>query len=81
MELLHIHKDTWAAVGATALIPFYRLTDTDIVLLDTGIAASDREGLTALLEEHGTRLYFGSSIALPPYVILGSILPYFFPFA
>ena len=28
-----------------------------------------------------TRLYFGSSIALPPYVILGSILPYFFPFA
>lgn len=35
MELLHIHKDTWAAVGATALIPFYRLTDTDIVLLDT----------------------------------------------
>ena len=52
MELLHIHKDTWAAVGATALIPFYRLTDTDIVLLDTGIAASDREGLTALLEEH-----------------------------
>ena len=55
MELLHIHKDTWAAVGATALIPFYRLTDTDIVLLDTGIAASDREGLTALLEEHGLR--------------------------
>ena len=47
MELLHIHKDTWAAVGATALIPFYRLTDTDIVLLDTGTAASDREGLTA----------------------------------
>ena len=28
-----------------------------------------------------TRLYFGSSIVLPPYVILGSILPYFFPFA
>ena len=55
MELLHIHKDTWAAVGTTALIPFYRLTDTDIVLLDTGIAASDREGLTALLEEHGLR--------------------------
>ena len=55
MELLHIHQDTWAAVGATALIPFYRLTDTDIVLLDTGIAASDREGLTALLEEHGLR--------------------------
>ena len=55
MELLHIHKDTWAAVGATALIPFYRLTDTDIILLDTGIAASDREGLTALLEEHGLR--------------------------
>ena len=38
MELLHIHKDTWAAVGATALIPFYRLTDTDIVLLETGRA-------------------------------------------
>ena len=41
MELLHIHKDTWAAVGATALIPFYRLSDTDIILLDSGIAASE----------------------------------------
>lgn len=49
---IKIHGPPWEP---RPLIPFYRLTDTDIVLLDTGIAASDREGLTALLEEHGLR--------------------------
>lgn len=35
MELRHVYGNTYAAVGATALMPVYKLTDTDIVLMDT----------------------------------------------
>ena len=36
MELLHVLGNTWAAVAATALLPVYKLTDRDVVLIDTG---------------------------------------------
>ena len=35
MELKHILGRTWAAEGATALLPVYFLTDRDIGLIDT----------------------------------------------
>lgn len=34
MELRHVYGRTYAAVGATALMPVYKLTDTDIVLME-----------------------------------------------
>ena len=53
MELQHVYQNTYAAVGATALMPIYKLNDTDIVLLDTGYAKLDRSALTKLRsEEH-----------------------------
>ena len=36
MELQKVLGSTYVAVGATALIPLYKLNDTDVVLLDTG---------------------------------------------
>ena len=36
MELLHVLGNTYAAVAATALLPIYKLTDRDVVLIDTG---------------------------------------------
>ena len=42
--------------GATALMPVYKLTDTDIVLMDTGYAKLDRSALTNLIEDNGFRL-------------------------
>ena len=33
MELRHVYGRTYAAVGATALMPVYKLTERDIVLL------------------------------------------------
>ena len=56
MELQHVYQNTYAAVGATALMPIYKLNDTDIVLLDTGYAKLDRSALTKLFDGNGFRL-------------------------
>ena len=56
MEMLHVLGNTYAAVGSTALLPIYRVTDTDIILIDTGYAKLDRAGLTALIEDRGFHL-------------------------
>lgn len=56
MELRHVYGRTYAAVGATALMPVYKLTDTDIVLMDTGYARLDRSALVNLIESNGFRL-------------------------
>lgn len=56
MELRHVLGGTYVAVGATALMPLYKLNDTDVVLLDTGYAKLDRSGLTHLLEDNRFQL-------------------------
>ena len=56
MELRHVYGRTYAAVGATALMPVYKLTERDIVLMDTGYARLDRSALTNLIEGNGFRL-------------------------
>ena len=56
MELRHVYGNTYAAVGATALMPVYKLTDTDIVLMDTGYARLDRSALVNLVEDNGLHL-------------------------
>ncbi len=56
MELRHVAGRTWAAEASTALLPVYRVTEKDIVLIDTGYAKLDRAGLTAMIEDNGFRL-------------------------
>ena len=56
MELRHVLGRTWVAEASTALLPIYRVTDTDIILIDTGYAKLDRTGLTALIEDRGFHL-------------------------
>lgn len=56
MELRHVCGNTYAAVGATALMPVYKLTERDIVLMDTGYARLDRSALVNLIEGNGFRL-------------------------
>ena len=56
MELRHVYGRTYAAVGATALMPVYKLAERDIVLMDTGYARLDRSALTNLIEGNGFRL-------------------------
>lgn len=56
MELRHVYGNTYAAVGATALMPVYKLTERDIVLMDAGYARLDRSALVNLIEGNGFRL-------------------------
>lgn len=56
MELRHVYGRTYAAVGATALMPVYKLTERDIVLMDTGYVRLDRSALVNLIEGNGFRL-------------------------
>ena len=56
MELRHVLGRTWVAEASTALLPIYRVTDADMILIDTGYAKLDRAGLTALVEDSGFHL-------------------------
>ena len=56
MELRHVLGRTWVAEASTALLPIYRVTDMDMILIDTGYAKLDRAGLTALIEDNGFHL-------------------------
>lgn len=56
MELRQVLGSTYVAEGATALIPLYKLNETDVILLDTGYAKLDRSGLTHLLDDNGFQL-------------------------
>ena len=56
MELRHVLVRTWLAEASTALLPIYRVTDADMILIDTGYAKLDRAGLTALIEDSGFHL-------------------------
>ena len=56
MELRHVLGRTWVAEASTALLPIYRVTDADMILIDTGYAKLDRAGLTTLIEDNGFHL-------------------------
>ena len=49
LNVFHILGDTWAIETELAYLPFYKLNDRDIVLLDAGYAPTDREELTETL--------------------------------
>lgn len=37
MDMQHVLGRTWAAEGATALLPLYFLSEKDVILIDTGL--------------------------------------------
>lgn len=53
MELTHVLGNTYAAHGATALIPLYKLNERDVILMDTGYAKLDRSALEHLIDANG----------------------------
>lgn len=55
MEIIHVKGNTYC-IQAAESIPFYRLNDREIVLLDSGYEKYDRDGLTALLDGAGYRV-------------------------
>lgn len=56
LEIHHILGNTYAFETAMAFLPFYRLSEKEIVLLDSGYATTDRETLTETLKAHDFRV-------------------------
>lgn len=56
VELQHVAGRTYVAAAQTALLGVYRVTDRDVILLDTGYARLDRSALSALIDQQGWRL-------------------------
>ena len=53
--MLNIHPvlgDTWVIETAMAYLPFYKLNEKDIILLDSGFYSTDRQELTETLRAH-----------------------------
>lgn len=50
MALQHVKGNTWVYEGATALMPLYMVAENEAVIIDTGFAKLDREGLTQLFD-------------------------------
>lgn len=50
MALRHVKGNTWVYEGATALMPLYMVAENEAVIIDTGFAKLDREGLTQLFD-------------------------------
>ena len=53
LKLHHVRGNTFALETEMAFLPFYRLNDREIVLLDTGFVSTDRQALTETLKAHG----------------------------
>ena len=51
MALRHVKGNTWVYEGSTALMPLYMVKENEAVIIDTGFAKTDREGLTKLFDE------------------------------
>lgn len=50
MALQHVKGNTWVWEGSTALMPLYMVAEREAVIIDTGFAARDREGLRTLFD-------------------------------
>ncbi len=50
MALQHVKGNTWVYEGSTMLMPLYMVAEKEAVIIDTGFAKLDREGLTQLFD-------------------------------
>ena len=51
MKILHVDGDTYVIDTGMLYIPFYKINDNDIIMLDTGWMRGEREGILNLLKE------------------------------
>lgn len=51
MKILHVNKDTYVIDTGMLYIPFYKINDKDIIMLDTGWMRGEREGILSLLDK------------------------------
>ncbi len=57
MEIIKVLGNTYCIDTGMTYIPFYKLNEQEIVLLDSGYGIGEREGINALIEANGYRVY------------------------
>jgi glyoxylase-like metal-dependent hydrolase (beta-lactamase superfamily II) len=56
MEIIKIKGNTYCIDTGMTYIPFYKINDEEIIMLDTGWARGEREGIVSLLEGNNFRV-------------------------
>ncbi|GAU78847.1 MBL fold metallo-hydrolase [Fusibacter sp. 3D3] len=57
MEIINVFGNTYCIDTGMTYIPFYKLNEKEIVLLDSGYGNSEREGINMLIDDNGYRVY------------------------
>jgi glyoxylase-like metal-dependent hydrolase (beta-lactamase superfamily II) len=52
MEIIKVKGNTYCIDTGMTYIPFYKISDTEIIMLDSGWATGERSGITQLFEEN-----------------------------
>lgn len=56
MEIQHIKGNTYCIDTGMTYLPFYRINEEEIIMLDSGWAEGEREGIEQLLEKNNFRI-------------------------
>lgn len=57
MEIVKVNGNTYCIDTGMTYIPFYKLNEKEIVLLDSGYGIGEREGIEALMDANGYRVH------------------------
>lgn len=52
MEMIHVKGNTFCIDTGMTYVPFYKINDKEIVMLDSGWAKGEREGIDSIIEEN-----------------------------
>lgn len=56
MEVLKVSSNTWCIDTGMTYIPFYKINDIEIIMLDTGWKKGEREGIEEVLERNNFKV-------------------------
>lgn len=56
MEIMKVKGNTYCIDTGMSYIPFYKINDEEVIMMDTGWAKGEREGIVGLLEGNGLRV-------------------------
>lgn len=52
MKMMHVKGDTFCIDTGMTYIPFYKKSDEEIIMFDTGLAVGEREGIEKLIDDN-----------------------------
>ncbi|WP_243109343.1 hypothetical protein [Anaerophilus nitritogenes] len=56
MDILKVKGNTYCIDTGMIYIPFYKMNDQEIIMLDTGLEKEDRQGIEEVLEKNNFKV-------------------------